>query len=209
MLSQALLAASASEVWAVDAVPKQMWAAAAANQDPSSGLRCAIADALNLPFSDGSFDLVVANLALHHIRPLGALLKEVFRVLTPGGRFCALEPAPIVGLLVHDQTSDNEAPLWPHAVTSALSEVGFVDSAHEYKWIRLNTTRLGVLSPSYAVWARRPGQQAASLGLRRKLLPSALPALQIDSGCGFLSLVDDQIKQLATCVTTQGLLDKH
>ncbi|HND10027.1 MAG TPA: class I SAM-dependent methyltransferase [Pseudomonadota bacterium] len=207
MLSQALLVAGASEVWAVDAVPKQLWAAAA-SQPADGPLHCVIADAMDLPFSDGSFDFVVANLVIHHIRPLSRLLPELVRVLAPGGRLLALEPAPIVGLFVHDQTSDNEAPLWPQTVTQALADAGLLETAHQYLWLRLQTTRFGPLSPSYRVSGARPGQMPAQLGLRRSLRPSALPGLHIDSGCTFAPLVEQQLDEIVACGSREGLLKK-
>jgi SAM-dependent methyltransferase len=42
-----------------------------------------------LPFDDASFDLVYARQVLHHIPDLGVALREVARVLKPGGRFLA------------------------------------------------------------------------------------------------------------------------
>lgn len=43
-----------------------------------------------LPFESGQFDLVIARQALHHARNLPALVKELYRVLRPGGRLVAL-----------------------------------------------------------------------------------------------------------------------
>ena len=215
MLGQALQQAGAAEVWAVDAVPKQIWAAAAhASQREQSGeggrLHCVIADVLDLPFVEGSFDLVVANLVLHHIRPLTGLLGEVLRVLAHGGQFVALEPAPLVGMLVHDQTSDNEAPLWPGAVTETLTRSGFVLAAHEYQWVRLRSSVLGPLSPSYWVSAQRPGPaETARLRLVRELAPSVLPGLKVDTGCRFAALVNEQVAAISECVEQQGLLKRR
>lgn len=42
-----------------------------------------------LPFVDGSFDLVYARQALHHARDLDALCREIARVLRPGGTLLA------------------------------------------------------------------------------------------------------------------------
>jgi len=46
-----------------------------------------VADAERLPFGDGEFDLVVGHAVLHHIPDVEAALREVLRVLKPGGRF--------------------------------------------------------------------------------------------------------------------------
>lgn len=46
-----------------------------------------VVDAETLPFDDNSFDLVVGHAVLHHIPDLEQSLREVIRVLKPGGRF--------------------------------------------------------------------------------------------------------------------------
>jgi ubiquinone/menaquinone biosynthesis C-methylase UbiE len=46
-----------------------------------------VADAESLPYDDASFDLVVGHAVLHHIPDLDLALREVLRVLRPGGRF--------------------------------------------------------------------------------------------------------------------------
>src|SRR6185503_12744265 len=46
-----------------------------------------VADAESLPYPDDSFDLVVGHAVLHHIPDVGLALREVLRVLRPGGRF--------------------------------------------------------------------------------------------------------------------------
>ena len=45
-----------------------------------------------LPFEDASFDVVVAGELLEHLRDPGRLVREVLRVLRPGGTFVASVP---------------------------------------------------------------------------------------------------------------------
>jgi ubiquinone/menaquinone biosynthesis C-methylase UbiE len=46
-----------------------------------------VADAESLPYDDNEFDLVVGHAVLHHIPDVELALREVLRVLKPGGRF--------------------------------------------------------------------------------------------------------------------------
>jgi ubiquinone/menaquinone biosynthesis C-methylase UbiE len=46
-----------------------------------------VADAETLPYDDASFDLVVGHAVLHHVPDVERALREVLRVLRPGGRF--------------------------------------------------------------------------------------------------------------------------
>ncbi len=46
-----------------------------------------VADAEQLPYPDATFDLVVGHAVLHHIPDVELALREVLRVLKPGGRF--------------------------------------------------------------------------------------------------------------------------
>ena len=54
-------------------------------------------EATALPFPDASFDIAVASNLLFHLPDPAAALREVARVLRPGGRFALLEPAPSMG----------------------------------------------------------------------------------------------------------------
>jgi SAM-dependent methyltransferase len=54
-----------------------------------------IADAAQLPFADGTFDLVVAYMTLHDMDRMPQAVAESARVLEPGGRFCVAIVHPI------------------------------------------------------------------------------------------------------------------
>lgn len=48
-----------------------------------------------LPFSEHSFDFVLCHLALMLMNPAKTVIREVARVLKPGGHFAAVLPAPL------------------------------------------------------------------------------------------------------------------
>lgn len=55
-----------------------------------------VADAEGIPYDDNTFDLVVGHAVLHHIPDVELSLREVLRVLKPGGRFVfAGEPTDV------------------------------------------------------------------------------------------------------------------
>jgi ubiquinone/menaquinone biosynthesis C-methylase UbiE len=58
-------------------------------------------DAQEIPFADGSVDLVVSTLSMHHWSDPVAVLDEVTRVLRPGGSF-----------VIFDLRRDLAAPVW-------------------------------------------------------------------------------------------------
>jgi len=69
-------------------------------------------DAADLPFEDGSFDLVFGHAVLHHLPDLDAAFREFRRVLRPGGvvAFCG-EPSHY----------GDRIALWPKRGASALA----------------------------------------------------------------------------------------
>ena len=55
-----------------------------------------VADAEGIPYDDNTFDLVVGHAVLHHIPDVELSLREVVRILRPGGRFVfAGEPTTV------------------------------------------------------------------------------------------------------------------
>lgn len=59
----------------------------------AAGLACPVveADAEALPFADGSFDCVTASFGVRNMTHKDRALREMFRVLRPGGRLLVLE----------------------------------------------------------------------------------------------------------------------
>jgi SAM-dependent methyltransferase len=60
---------------------------------PSGRAVCAAGDATAMPFADGSFDVVIAAEVLEHIPADQAALREITRVLAPGGTAAVTVPA--------------------------------------------------------------------------------------------------------------------
>jgi ubiquinone/menaquinone biosynthesis C-methylase UbiE len=52
-----------------------------------------VGDVTHLPFPDGSFDVVVSSLSLHHWDEPAAAAPELARILRPGGRLCVYDMA--------------------------------------------------------------------------------------------------------------------
>ncbi len=87
----------------IDAEPKWIDIAMgrAATVDPMHKLEYRTGLAEKLPFDDDSFDLVTCQTVLIHVKDPLVALKEILRVLRPGGLIVAAEPnnaAPIITL---------------------------------------------------------------------------------------------------------------
>jgi ubiquinone/menaquinone biosynthesis C-methylase UbiE len=76
------------EVVATDLTPEMLAAAEAfVRGQGATNVRFEPADAEGLPFPDASFDLVTTRIAPHHFPNPQQYIREVARVLRPGGRF--------------------------------------------------------------------------------------------------------------------------
>ena len=60
----------------------------------SSNLSFGLSDAKNLDFPENSFDAVTVSFGMRNIPDTASALRQAFRVLKPGGRFCCLELTP-------------------------------------------------------------------------------------------------------------------
>ena len=71
------------EVDAVDISPRMV------ELTRARGISAEVADVQELPFEDGSFDCVGANWVLYHVPDIDKGVRELARVLRPGGRLVA------------------------------------------------------------------------------------------------------------------------
>ncbi|HXF50960.1 MAG TPA: class I SAM-dependent methyltransferase [Dehalococcoidia bacterium] len=62
-------------------------------RDSGTPVSVLVADASRMPFRAGAFDAVFETGVLHHVPDWRRSLREVRRVLRPGGRFCFAEPS--------------------------------------------------------------------------------------------------------------------
>jgi ubiquinone/menaquinone biosynthesis C-methylase UbiE len=91
------------------------------------------ADAEQLPFADGSFDLVLGHAVLHHIPDLRRAFAEFERVLAPAGTLLfAGEPSRWGNRLaaVPKRTARSLAPIWRRALRARAASGVEAESSH-------------------------------------------------------------------------------
>lgn len=81
--------------------------------------------ALALPFGDESFDVVSAFDVIEHCEPESAALREVERVLRPGGHFLMSVPAYEWAWSDHDIANGHHRRYTKSRATRAVEEAGF------------------------------------------------------------------------------------
>lgn len=66
------------------------------NLKPHSAIIVERQDATALPYPDASFDMVIETNTLHHIKDWAKAIREMCRVLKPGGIFAAMDESVIL-----------------------------------------------------------------------------------------------------------------
>ncbi len=79
------LAKEGMRVTGVDLSPESL--KVACDHDETKSVKYDVADAMKLPYPDQSFDVVTAMDFLEHVEDPAAIIKEISRVLKPGGLF--------------------------------------------------------------------------------------------------------------------------
>lgn len=83
---------------------------AAGEISPESSPGVLRGDATRLPFPDATFDVVITSEVLEHITDDTAAIREMARVLRPGGRFAASVPARLPETINWRLSDDYHAP---------------------------------------------------------------------------------------------------
>lgn len=107
-----------------------------------------------LPFADGSFDCVISFQVIEHIRRDADLVREVHRVLRPGGRFILTTPNAPMSLTrnpwhVREYTADELAALLggPFRTVERLGVFGNEKVMDYYAQNRRSVERIARLDP--------------------------------------------------------------
>ncbi len=107
-------------VWALDVSPEMLEALAA--RHPPRQVRPLRSELPHIDLPDASVDAVWGAFVVHEVEPLDALMREIHRVLRPGGRVGLLDWRP-------DAVSEEGPPrshrVAPEVVRQALEAAGF------------------------------------------------------------------------------------
>ncbi|SHI72842.1 demethylmenaquinone methyltransferase [Parasporobacterium paucivorans] len=92
-------------------------------------------DAMNLPFEDGFFDAAVISFGLRNVSDYGRVIREMTRVVRPGGRVYCLDSSY--------PESSRIRPLFGLYFKSIMPFLGWIiaGSRNEYKWLNESTER--------------------------------------------------------------------
>lgn len=86
------------------------------------------ADVIALPFDDGSFDTVTSYLMLHHVIAWEDALREVARVLRPGGAFIGYDLTKTrLARAIHTADRSPHHIIAPEELTLGLRNAGFLE----------------------------------------------------------------------------------
>lgn len=101
-------------------------------EDPeTAGIEIFLGDALKMPFKDASFDGAILLEVIEHIENTDDLLKEIYRVLVPGGKLCIAVPTSYTEKVfwrLHPGYAKNATHVKIFSrrqLTNSLSEAGF------------------------------------------------------------------------------------
>ncbi len=113
-------AATGAQVAGIDPSPSMV--ERAARRVPDADVRVASAEAI--PFPDGHFTVAVNVASFHHWADRDAGLREILRVLAPGGRLHVME-----GMIKETKEGHGLNPSEVDSLTARLLEVGYAETS--------------------------------------------------------------------------------
>jgi len=117
-------------------------------------LKFVAADCCEMPFEDGSFDVVTANEMIEHIEDHDAFIDEVRRVLQPGGTFMVSTPnKPIYNRY--------KAPNPFHVSEMDIPEFRELLESH-FKYVHFTGLRMALVSAGFELDGAKPASNLAA-----------------------------------------------
>lgn len=124
-----VLAEKAKEVVAVDASGEMLHVAQREMEKADlANIRFLSGEAEELPLGDEDFDLVFANMLLHHLGDPGEALREFYRILKPGGQVILTDVEEHRHTWVKQEKSDLWLGFHPEELKEWLQESGFMQA---------------------------------------------------------------------------------
>jgi ubiquinone/menaquinone biosynthesis C-methylase UbiE len=161
--------------------------------------------AMALPFADGSFELVLCQEMLQFVPDRPAALREVRRVLSPGGRFLTSTWRPRSEQPLHDalgriaerhlgKSNDARWCLDGAALAAALTEAGFTDTRVEVvsltERFREFPTRLSALAANFDLSALSEEEKERRLSAIEEESREVFSRFALDEGFGAPSVAN-------------------
>ena len=137
----------------------------AAPESPAARVELRRGTLESLPLENGEVDLAVALLMLHHLPNVHTALREVHRVLRPGGRLLLVEIHPYENEAFRVRMADRRPGLEPGDLRPALAEAGLsVETVWDYPPIERPEHDLAPLPRLYGMVAARVEQPDTAAG---------------------------------------------